>query len=42
MAHEALLALEKHFLGNQETHALHINATLKSFILGDLSVNDYY
>jgi hypothetical protein len=41
-AHEALLALEKHFLGNQETRALHINATLESFILGDLSVNDYY
>jgi hypothetical protein len=38
---EALLALENHFLGNHETCALHIDATFQSFILGDLSVNDY-
>jgi hypothetical protein len=36
-----LLALENHFLGNHETHALHIDATFLSFIQGDLSVNDY-
>jgi hypothetical protein len=41
MAHDAWLALENHFLGNQETRALHINATFWSFIHGDLSVNDY-
>jgi hypothetical protein len=35
------MALENHFLGNHETRTLHINATFRSFIQGDLSVNDY-
>jgi hypothetical protein len=33
--------LKNHFLGNHETHALHIDATFQSFIQDDLSVNDY-
>jgi hypothetical protein len=41
MAHDAWLALKNHFLDNHETRALHINATFRSFIQGDLSVNDY-
>jgi hypothetical protein len=42
MALDAWLALENHFLGNHETHALHIDATFQSFVQGDLSVNNYY
>jgi hypothetical protein len=34
--------LENHFLSNCETHALHIDATFRSFVHGDLNVNDYY
>jgi hypothetical protein len=34
--------LENHFLDNHETHALYIEATFRSFVQGDLSVNDYY
>jgi hypothetical protein len=41
MAHDAWLALENHFLSNCETRALHIDATFRSFVQGDLSVNDY-
>jgi hypothetical protein len=41
MARDAWLALENHFLSNRKTHALHIDATFRSFIQGDLSVNDY-
>jgi hypothetical protein len=41
-ARDAWLALENHFLGNWETHAHHIDATFRSFIQGDLSVNDYW
>jgi hypothetical protein len=41
-ARGAWLALENHFLGNHETRALHIDATFRSFVQGDLSVNDYY
>jgi hypothetical protein len=33
--------LKNHFLGNRETHTLHIDATFQSFIQDDLSVNDY-
>jgi hypothetical protein len=29
------------FLSNHETHALHIDTTFRSFVQGDLSVNDY-
>jgi hypothetical protein len=35
------LALENHFLGNHETRALNIDATFRSFVQGDLSINDY-
>jgi hypothetical protein len=41
-AHDAWLALENHFLGNRETRILHIDAIFQSFVLGDLSVNDYF
>jgi hypothetical protein len=41
-ARDARLGLENHFLGNRETRALHIDATFRSFMQGDLSVNDYY
>jgi hypothetical protein len=40
-ARDAWLALENHFLGNCETRALHIDATFRSFVQGDLSINDY-
>jgi hypothetical protein len=40
-AHNALLALENHFLSNHETRTLHIDATLWSFVQGDLSINNY-
>jgi hypothetical protein len=42
MACDACLALENHFLGNHETRALHIDATFRSFVQGDLRVNYYY
>jgi hypothetical protein len=35
------LTLENRFIGNQETRALHINATFRNFVQGDLNVNDY-
>jgi hypothetical protein len=41
MTRNAWLALRNHFLGNCETRALHIDATFRSFVQGDLSVNDY-
>jgi hypothetical protein len=41
MADDAWLALENHFLDNHETRALHIDATFRSFIQGNLSINDY-
>jgi hypothetical protein len=40
--HDAWLELENHFLGNRETRTLHIDAAFRSFVQGDLSVNDYY
>jgi hypothetical protein len=42
MARDDWLALENHFLSNCETRALHIDATFRSFVQGDLSINDYY
>jgi hypothetical protein len=39
--HDAWLAWENHFLSNRETRALHINSTFRSFVQGDLGVNDY-
>jgi hypothetical protein len=41
IACDAWLALENHFLSNCETRALHIDATFRSFVQGDLSVIDY-
>jgi hypothetical protein len=41
MAHDTWLALENHFLDSRETHTLHIDATFRSFVQGDLNVNDY-
>jgi hypothetical protein len=41
MARDTWLALENHFLSNREAHPLHIDATFRSFVQGDLSVNDY-
>jgi hypothetical protein len=41
-AHDAWLALENHFLDNRESRILHIDATFRSFIQGDLSLNNYY
>jgi hypothetical protein len=38
---DAWLALENHFLGNRKTRSLHIDGTFRSFVQGDLSVNDY-
>jgi hypothetical protein len=35
------LTLENRFIGNHETRALHINATFRNFVQGDLNVNDY-
>jgi hypothetical protein len=40
-ARDTWLALENHFLGNHETRTLHINATFRSFVQGDLSINHY-
>jgi hypothetical protein len=37
----AWLALENRFIGNQETCALHIDATFRSFVQGKHTVNDY-
>jgi hypothetical protein len=42
MARDAWLSLENHFLGNHETRALHVDATFRSFVQDDLSINDYY
>jgi hypothetical protein len=38
---DAWLALENHFVNNRETRSLHIDATFRSFVLGNLSVNGY-
>jgi hypothetical protein len=39
--HATWLALENRFIDNRETRALHIDATFRNFIQGDLNVNDY-
>jgi hypothetical protein len=38
---DAWLALENHYLGNRKTRSLHIDGTFRSFVQGNLSVNDY-
>jgi hypothetical protein len=40
-AYEAWIAIEDHFIGNQETRALHLDAKFRTFAQGDLSVTDY-
>ncbi|XP_015688564.1 uncharacterized protein LOC107303511 [Oryza brachyantha] len=40
--HEAWIAIEGHFLGNQETHALHLDAKFRAFVQGDLSITNYF
>jgi hypothetical protein len=40
-AYEAWITIEDHFIGNQETRALHLDAKFRTFAQGDLSVNDY-
>jgi hypothetical protein len=40
-ARVAWLAMENRFIGNQETHALHIEATFWNFVQGNLNVNNY-
>ena len=40
-AHQAWLAIEEQFLGNRETRALHLDAVFRTFVQGDLDVNDY-
>jgi hypothetical protein len=32
---------KNHFIDNRETRSLHIDATFRNFIKGDLNVNDY-
>lgn len=39
--YEAWIAIEDHFIGNQETRALHLDAKFRTFAQGDLSVTDY-
>jgi hypothetical protein len=41
VASPPVLALEKRFIGNRETRALHIAATFQNFVQGDPNVNDY-
>jgi hypothetical protein len=41
LARDARLALENKFIGNCETHTLHIDATFHNFVQGDLNMNDY-
>ena len=40
-ARAAWLAIEAQFLGNRETHALHLDAQFRHFCQGDLSITDY-
>jgi hypothetical protein len=35
------LTIENQFLGNREQHTLHLNAAFRTFVQGDLSVNEY-
>jgi hypothetical protein len=41
LAHHLWLTLENQFLGNHETHTLHIDAAFHNFVQGDLSVTEY-
>jgi hypothetical protein len=35
------LAIKNQFLGNREQHTLHLDAVFRTFVQGDLSVNEY-
>jgi hypothetical protein len=35
------LVIENQFLGNREQHTLHLNAAFRTFVQGDISVNEY-
>jgi hypothetical protein len=35
------LAIENQFLGNREQHTLHLDAAFRTFVQGDLSINEY-
>jgi hypothetical protein len=41
-AQQLWVALEEQFLGNCETHALHLDTQFRLFVQGDLSIDDYY
>jgi hypothetical protein len=41
IARHLWLAIENQFLGNREHHTLHLDATFRTFVQGDLSINDY-
>jgi hypothetical protein len=36
------LAIENQFLGNREERTLHLDAAFRTFVQGDLSINEYY
>lgn len=37
----AWLALENQFIGNRETHALHLDSTFRNIVQGDLAIGEY-
>jgi hypothetical protein len=39
--HHLWLALENRFLGNHETRTLHLDAAIRNFVQGDLSLTEY-
>jgi hypothetical protein len=39
--HHLWLAIENQFLGNREQRTLHLDAAFRTFVQGDLSVNEY-
>jgi hypothetical protein len=41
MTRHLWLAIENQFLGNREQRTLHLDATFRTFVQGDLSVNEY-
>jgi hypothetical protein len=41
MAHHLWLAIENQILSNREHRTLHLNAAFRTFVQGDLSVNEY-
>jgi hypothetical protein len=41
-AHHLWLAIENQFLGNREKRTLHLDAAFRTFVQGDLSINEYY